>query len=305
MSIPDYQSFMKPILESISDGDIYSFSYIVEKMIVYFDLSKEEIEEVLPSGNQTYLKNRVGWAKTYLKKAGLLKYPSRAKIQITEEGVKALKSNTRIDKKYLENYEEFLEFQSKEKINKETKNEIKTKDNKKTPDEIIDEKYNEIKNALADEILDKLKDIDFFKFEEIVLDLLIKMGYGGSRNEAKEATKKTGDEGIDGIIKEDRLGLDRIYIQAKRWKDNIIGRPEIHKFSGALDTPGATKGIFITTSKFSKEAIEYANRLSNKKIILIDGMQLAQHMIDFNVGVSIINTYDIKRIDTDYFTEEI
>lgn len=164
--------------------------------------------------------------------------------------------------------------------------------------------FRNLKTSLADEILEKINSCSFEFFEKLVIELLIKMGYGGSREEAGRATKKTGDEGIDGIINEDRLGLDSIYIQAKRWKDTVVGRPEIQKFSGELDTPGASKGIFITTSTFSKEAREYVKVINTKNIVLIDGMQLAQYMIEFNVGVSTEIVYEIKKIDTDYFNED-
>ncbi|WP_432202904.1 restriction endonuclease [Thermoanaerobacter uzonensis] len=172
-----------------------------------------------------------------------------------------------------------------------------------TPFEKISNAYNEIKDSLIEELLQKLKEVDSYKFEEIVLDLLIKMGYGGSKEEAKERTKNTNDEGIDGIINEDKLGLDKIYIQAKRWKDSPVGRPVVQAFVGALDGHGASKGIFITTSNFTKEAKEYVERLTSKKIILIDGYKLAEYMIDFNVGVTIQELYEIKRVDSDYFEE--
>ncbi|MBZ9621423.1 restriction endonuclease [Clostridium sp. FP2] len=307
MAIPTYEEVMLPLLKLISDGNLYNNKQCVEDLAREFNLSDEEINQKLQSGKKIFY-DRLNWAKTYLKNAGLIEVPKRGLFRISVSGQGLLKENiSSLNSKYLLRYEDFKEYLNRsKKVNAiGEKVEIigdESKDN--TPFENIDESYKKIKILLADELLEKLKEVDFFKFEEIVLDLLVKMGYGGSRIEAKMATKKTGDEGIDGIINEDRLGLDRIYIQAKRWKDTVVGRPEIQKFSGALDTPGANKGIFITTSTFSNEAIEYVNRIATKKIVLIAGHQLAEYMVDFNVGVSVETVYEIKRIDSDYFTEE-
>ncbi|WPC42816.1 restriction endonuclease [Clostridium sp. JS66] len=307
MAIPTYEEVMLPLLKYISDGKLYNNKQCEEALAKEFNLSDEEINQKLQSGKKIFY-DRLNWAKTYLKNAGLIEFPKRGRFNITERGISLLKENiSSLDSKYLERYEEFNEYLGRSrKTNVVSEIEERGVPNKeeKTPFESIDESFKKIKSSLADELLEKLKKVDFFRFEDIVLDLLIKMGYGGSRAEAKKATKKTGDEGIDGIINEDRLGLDRVYIQAKRWKDTVVGRPEIQKFSGALDTPGANKGIFITTSTFSNDAVEYVNRLSNKKIILIDGQQLAEYMIDFNVGVSVETVYEIKKIDSDYFIEE-
>ena len=307
MAIPTYEEVMLPLLKLISDGRLYNNKQCEEKLVKEFNLSDEEINQKIQSGKRIFY-DRLNWAKTYLKNAGLIQVPKRGSFKISESGQSLLKENiSSLDSKYLQRYEDFKDYLNRSrKVNvigeKVEINSAETQD--KTPFENIDESYKEIKVSLADELLEKLKEVDFFKFEEIVLDLLVKMGYGGSRAEAKMATKKTGDEGIDGIINEDRLGLDRIYIQAKRWKDTVVGRPEIQKFSGALDTPGASKGIFITTSTFSNGAIEYVNRIATKKIVLIDGHQLAEYMIDFNLGVSVETVYEIKRIDSDYFIEE-
>lgn len=307
MTIPTYEEIMLPLLKLISDGKIYDNKYCEKKLAKEFNLTEDEVNYKLPSGTRIFY-NRMSWAKLYLKNAILIEYPKRGHFRITSRGIELLReSPTELNSKYLERYDDFKEYlkRSSKAFSQDPIN-IKSVDNRKeqTPLENIEESYQKIKSALAEELLEKLKEIHFFKFEDIVLDLLIKMGYGGSREEAKRSTKRTNDEGIDGIINEDRLGLDRIYIQAKRWKDSVVGRPEIQKFSGALDTPGANKGIFITTSTFSKEAIEYAKGLTSKKIVLIDGRQLAEYMIDFNVGVSVDTVYEIKRIDSDYFVEE-
>ncbi|UZW12854.1 restriction endonuclease [Clostridium pasteurianum] len=307
MAIPTYEEVMLPLLKYISDRNLYNNKMCEEALAKEFNLSDEEVNQKLQSGKKIFY-DRLNWAKTYLKNAGLIEFPKRGQFNITERGISLLKENIGyLDSKYLERYKEFNEYlgrSRKTNVVSEIEGREVTDTEEKTPFESIDESFKKIKSSLADELLEKLKEVDFFRFEDIVLDLLIKMGYGGSRVEAKKATKKTGDEGIDGIINEDRLGLDRVYIQAKRWKDTVVGRPEIQKFSGALDTPGANKGIFITTSTFSNDAIEYVNRLSNKKIILIDGQQLAEYMIDFNVGVSVETVYEIKKIDSDYFIEE-
>lgn len=306
MAIPTYEEVMLPLLKLISDGNIHNNKYCEEKLVKEFQLKDEEINLKLQGGKKIFY-DRINWAKTYLKNAGLIETPKRGQFKISLRGLDLLKENiTTLDSKYLERYKEFNDYlhRSRKNIVKEEKEILNTELKDKTPIENIEESFKEIKSSLADELLEKLKEVDFFKFEDIVLDLLIKMGYGGSRIEAKKATKKTGDEGIDGIINEDRLGLDRIYIQAKKWKDTVVSRPEIQKFIGALVGQGAKKGVFITTSTFSKEAISYLDKSNDMKIILIDGQQLAEYMIDFNVGVSVEMVYEVKRIDSDYFIEE-
>lgn len=307
MAIPTYEEVMLPLLKYISDGKLYNNKQCEEALARKFNLSDEETNRKLQSGKKIFY-DRLNWAKTYLKNAGLIEFPKRGQFNITERGISLLKENiSYLDSKYLERYKEFNEYLGRSKktnVISEIEEGKVTDKEEKTPFESIDESFKKIKSSLADELLEKLKEVDFFRFEDIVLDLLIKMGYGGSRVEAKKATKKTGDEGIDGIINEDRLGLDRIYIQAKRWKDTVVGRPEIQKFIGALVGQGAKKGIFITTSTFSKEAISFLDKSNDMKIILIDGRQLAEYMVDFNVGVSVETVYEIKKIDSDYFIEE-
>ncbi|XZM61210.1 restriction endonuclease [Clostridium perfringens] len=305
MAIPTYEQIMLPMLELLKDENTYNNKECVEKLSEKLNLTEEEVRELLPSGRKRVFYNRVNWAKTYLKRAGLVEAPRRGEVKITQLGLELLQENpVEIRSRDLLRYSSFNDF-----INTTNRRENNTENrenliNERTPFEEIAIAFEELKNSLADEILEKIKSCSFEFFEKSVIELLIKMGYGGSREEAGRATKRTGDEGIDGIINEDRLGLDRIYIQAKRWRDTVVGRPEIQKFSGALDTPGANKGVFITTSKFSREAKEYVENINTKKIILIDGMQLAQYMIDFNVGVSTEIVYEVKRIDSDYFIEE-
>jgi restriction system protein len=259
----------------------------------------------LPSGQSLLFANRVGWARTYLKKAGLLDAPRRGMVSITERGLEVLKTNPkRVDNSLLKQFPEFLEFQNIKKDDGET---LSTLDSptteKQTPEETIDLAYQNIRQSLAQELIDTVRRLTPAFFERLVVELLVKMGYGGSIKDAGKAIGKTGDEGIDGTIKEDKLGLDIIYIQAKRWQiGNVVGRPELHKFVGALAGQGAKKGIFITTSSFSKDALTYAPK-NETKIVLIDGVQLAQLMIDYNLGVSVQRVYEIKRLDNDYFEE--
>jgi restriction system protein len=271
-----------------------------------FQVTEDERKELLASGNQAIFDNRVGWAKTYLKKAGLLDSPKRATFVITTIGLETLKKNPdRVDAKYLRQFPAFLEFQKASRNENETEEEIiSVETNQQTPEENLDKAYQRIRKSLASELLNKVVELSPTFFERLVVELLVKMGYGGSIKDAGKAIGKSGDEGIDGTIKEDKLGLDIIYIQAKRWRPgNVVGRPELHKFVGALAGQGAKKGIFITTSNFTKEASEYTPK-NETKIVLIDGEQLAQLMIDYNLGCTTQQTYELKKIDSDYFDEE-
>ncbi len=304
--IPDYQSLMLPILRLVSDRQEYKYRDIIEKMAFEFSVTDKERKELLASGNQAIFDNRVGWAKTYLKKAGLLDSPKRATFVITETGLQTLNKNPdRIDSKYLRQYPSFVEFQHIGHIDNDIESEsLKEEPNEQTPEENLDKAYQRIRKTLAVELLNRVVDLTPTFFERLVVELLVKMGYGGSIKDAGKAIGKSGDEGIDGTIKEDKLGLDIIYIQAKKWRPGIVvGRPELHKFVGALAGQGAKKGIFITTSNFTKDALEYTPK-NETKIVLIDGEQLAQLMIDYNLGCTTQQTYELKKIDSDYFGEE-
>ncbi len=293
---------MLPLLKLAGDGEIHKFRSAVEELGNYFNLTLEERRELLPSGKQPTFDNRVGWARTYMTKAGLLQSPKRGLFQITVRGKEVLSKNLiKIDKNYLEQFPEFIELQQLKKPLEKPESIINDSDGNTNPEENLENAYQILRTELGAEILKNIKSCTPDFFEQLVVDLLVKMGYGGSRKEAGEALGKSGDEGIDGIIKEDRLGLDIIYLQAKRW-ENVVGRPEIQKFAGALEGQRANKGIFITTSNFSKEAKNYANNI-NKKIILIDGIQLVDYMIDHNVGVTTEAVYELKIIDLDYFSE--
>jgi len=298
MAIPDYQSIMLPLLKLAGDQQEHKMKEITDTLADQFNLTEEERKTQIPSGTQSLFYNRVGWARTYLVKAGLLNTPNRGYIKITESGLKLLAEKPReINNKILKKYPGFQQFI------KVVPGENPTPDPKvQTPEELIEEGYQTIRDSLAAELLAEVKAASPQFFERLVVELLVKMGYGGSRKDAGEAIGKSGDEGIDGIIKEDRLGLDVIYIQAKRWENNVAPA-EIHKFVGALHGKNANKGVFITTSSFSKNAWEYAEKVGTK-IILIDGHQLAQLMIDYNVGVSNVSCYEIKKIDSDYFIDD-
>lgn len=302
--IPDYQTLMLPVLKSVADGKEHKFREIADSIAKNFGLTEEELGCRLPSGNQSIFDNRVGWAKTYLKKACLIEYKGKGVLKITERGKQVLKdSPQKIDNKFLKQYDEFNEFQNK--VNpKEEKQETETDYKNQTPEELIETAFHDFQKSLAEELLDKIRNVSPSFFEKLVVALLVKMGYGGSIKDAGQAIGRTGDEGIDGIIKEDKLGLDVIYIQAKRWKENnVIGRPEIQKFVGALAGQGAKKGVFITASSFTKEALDY-NPMNDTKVIRIDGMKLANLMIEYNLGVAQLHCYELKKLDNDYFDEE-
>lgn len=303
MSLPDYQACMLPLLRFAGDGEEHQLKDAVSALAGEFSLTDEERNEFLPSGQQPVFTNRVGWARTYLKKAGLLSSPRRGFFKITDRGTQVLKENPKqINQKYLERFPEFVEFKSirrdKTEGNGDDTPELALG---QTPHEALESAYQRLRSELASEIISIMRGCDPMLFEKIVVELLVKMGYGGSRKDAGRAIGRSGDEGIDGIIKEDHLGLDNIYIQAKRW-EATIGRPEIQKFAGALQGQRARKGIFITTSNFTREALEFVSRIESK-IILIDGATLANLMIDFGVGVNPVATYQVQKIDADYFTD--
>jgi restriction system protein len=295
---------MLPLLKYLGDGKEHQLQETIEAMAQQFALTQEERKEVLPSGRQPIINNRVGWARTYMKKAGLVEYTKRGYFRITERGLKVLEEKPEgINIHFLERYPEFIVFRTprdeKEEIDKAIE---ETERGLLTPEESIESEYQRLRQNLAAELIQQVKSCSPTFFEKLVIDLLISMGYGGTRKDAGEAIGRSGDEGIDGIIKEDRLGLDIVYLQAKRW-ENPVSRPEIQKFAGALQGQRAKKGIFITTSAFTKDAREYAEKIESK-IVLIDGETLAQLMIDHSIGVSQVASYTLKKVDIDYFAEE-
>jgi restriction system protein len=306
MTIPGYQAFMLPLLKITSDQSIHAISEIHEKLADFFLLTETDRQERLPSGRQLKFENRIHWAKTFLQKAGLLEPTGRGKFRITARGLIVLKDNPQeISDKYLSRFPEFAEFRKREghteKHDEEPINSIKETP-VRTPIELLEESYQNLRQALAQEIIETIHSCRPKFFENLVVDLLIAMGYGGSRKDTGAAIGRTGDGGVDGIIKEDRLGLDIVYIQAKRWT-NTVSAPDVQAFAGSLEGFRARKGVMITTSKFSPKAHEYVEKIE-KKIVLIDGEQLAQLMIDFGIGVTEVDHYVVKRLDLDYFDEE-
>ena len=310
MAIPDYQTLMLPLLRRLSDGRTQILRDVVSKLADEFQLTADERAALLPSGGTATFFSRASWAKTYLKKAGLVSQSKRGFVEITPSGRSVLENlPTRIDVNYLEQFPAFVEFQSsgkertKQTLDRRSQQLLEAPSPELTPDEVIESAYSRHWGALVDEVIERVKNCSPAYFERLVVQLLLKMGYGGSRQEAGEALGRSGDGGIDGIINEDRLGLDAIYLQAKRWEGSV-GEGPIRDFKGALDAKGAQKGVFITTSTFTPAALLAARTSRSYKIVLIDGPRLAELMIEHDLGVSVAASYHLKRIDSDFFTDD-
>ena len=304
MAIPDYQSVMLPLLKLTSDRKEHALREIITRLATEFRLTEAEKKQLLPSGKQQVFHNRVGWARTYLTKAGLLTITRRGFCCITDRGIELLNQGiSKININILNKYPEFREFKSIRKEKKAVTEDI-NKTITGTPEEELETVYQGLTINLEEELLQSVKSMSPDRFEQVVIDLLVKMGYGGSHKDAAEAIGGIGDEGVDGVISEDRLGLDRIYIQAKRWNTTNVGRPIVQGFVGALEGKHAQKGILITTSTFSNDARSYIESI-NSRVILIDGNKLAQLMYEYNLGCNPVNRYEIKKIDTDYFEEDL
>jgi len=295
---------MLPLLRFCSDGQEHNNREAIDALSDEFNLTEEEQKELLPSGQQRVFNNRVAWSRAHMKMALLIENTRRGVFRITPRGKEILQqSPSEINLRFLRQFPEYIEVRERPKSRSAQRCAAETDEREdRTPEEQLEQAYETLRESLASELLFQLKSSSPNFFEKVVVEVLVKMGYGGSRKDAGEAIGKSGDEGIDGIIKEDRLGLDIIYIQAKKW-ENTVSRPEIQKFAGALQGRRAKKGIFITTSEFSRGCEEYVSAIDSK-IILIDGQRLAQLMSDFNVGVSTEAIYELKRVDSDYFTEE-
>ena len=301
MTVPDFQSMMLPIITLASDGKEHTASETIEHLAGQFALTEGDRREMLPSGIQPKFDNRVRWAITYLSKAGLLQRTGRAKFRITDEGRRALADNPgRIDIKYLKRYPSVVEFMKVSDSGDKAKSEL-VEVPTQTPEEVLEASYQQLRQNLAKELLDRVKSCPPAFFERLVVDLLVSMGYGGSRKDAGQAVGRSGDGGIDGIIKQDKLGLDVVYVQAKKW-EGTVGRPVVQSFSGSLDGQRAKRGVLITTSQFSPEAKDYVSKI-DKKIVLIDGEQLAQLMIEHGIGVTEVASFTVKKVDSDYFGE--
>ncbi len=299
MAIPDFQTLMLPTLNALKSGSELPFKQVVEILAREFNLSSDDLAVMLPSRRAPTFYNRVAWAKFYLKKAGLVSQTKRSYLSITPEGQKVLASNpASINVKFLQQFTDFSkESDDKTLLSIGSETEVTS-----TPEEVLYSTFQSLNSVLAEDLIEIVKSCSPAFFERLVLELLLAMGYGGSRADAGRAIGQSGDGGIDGIIDEDKLGLDSIYIQAKRW-EGVVGRPEIQKFVGALQGNRAHKGVFITTSDFTKEAKEYVKNITNK-VVLINGLILAKLMIENNIGVSVAATYQIKKIDSDYFVDD-
>lgn len=308
MPIPNYQALMLPLLKEAAEGEA-TVPQIADKVAEHFQLSPEERGRLRPGGRQTVLHNRLHWAKLYLSKAGLLERPSRGRFRVTEAGRTLLAQQpTHIDNNFLDQYPGFHEF----RVGQPNAGDVAVEPgpgaaavaNVATPEEQIDEAYAALQSSLRSALLTRILENSPEFFEAIIVDLLVAMGYGGSHRNAAERLGRTGDGGVDGIINEDRLGLDRIYIQAKRWAaDHPVGRPDVQGFLGSLVGRGATKGVFVTTSSYSAQAKDFVSNLT-QRIVLIDGYGLADLMIEHNVGVRTSRNVEFKRIDEDFFSEE-
>ncbi|MGJ3238509.1 MAG: restriction endonuclease [Anaerolineae bacterium] len=305
MPIPAYQEVMLPLLQYASERNTVKLREAYKDLAIHFDLTEAERNKLLDSGRQAVFHNRVGWAKTYLVKANLLESTRRGLFCITERGLNVLRSNpSHINIHFLQQFDEFVAFRERGQSQDDSATKTSTQDEQQTPEEIIFNTYKKLRKSLADELLEAIVVLHPSKFEILVLDLLLAMGYGSSLDSG-EHLGQANDGGIDGVVREDKLGLDNIYIQAKRYQiDNHIGRPAIQAFVGSLMGLGASKGVFMTTSYFSQQAIDYAKNMNNMKVILIDGQQLATLMIEHNVGVSVKETYYIKQIDENYFPDD-
>lgn len=300
MTIPNYQTIMLPLLKLAADQQEHQIRSAIEPLADEFGLDANERSQLLPSGGEPVFNNRVGWARSYLKHAGLIENPRRGMFQITERGIDLLREDrSKIDIKFLERYPEFVRFRKRRQV-KEGEPANRIVESEQTPVDSLAAAYEQLHADLEAELLQQVKELPPAFFERLVVDVLVKMGYGGSYQDASRVIGQSGDGGIDGIINEDRLGLDVIYIQAKLW-DSTVGRPEIQRFAGALQGQRARKGVFITTSGFSRNAEDYVKNIDSR-IILIDGSRLVQLMVEHDVGVSVVATYEVKKIDTDYFS---
>jgi restriction system protein len=302
VAVPEFQAFLLPLLQFAADGNIHTLREARPHMANHLQLTEQDLQELLPSGTQTKFHNRLAWSKVYLQRAGMLEGPKRGHFIITRRGHETLaKGLRRLDLNYLKQFPEFQEFVKGSSTAANEQEDGRTSPDK-SPEEVLESAYSQIRAGLAKELIEQVQAASPQFFENLVIELLLKMGYGGSREDAGKAVGQAGDEGIDGIINEDRLGLDVVYIQAKRWAGSV-GRPELQKFVGALHGKRARKGVFITTGAFSKDAELYVEHI-DPRVVLIDGPRLAHLMIDFGVGVTPVGSYQIHKIDGDYFTEE-
>lgn len=304
MAVPDFQSWFRPLLERLADGKTHVVTQLYDELANDLGLTEDDRGQLLKSGRQYVYENRIGWARTYLKKAGLLDSPGRGLVVITDRGKEVLATHPgRINVKFLRQYPEFVEFHTyrADSDGQSLSPEIAIQTTDETPQDTLERIQRQLNDQLATDIIERVKKASPLFFERLVVDLLLRMGYGGSREDAGKTIGKSGDGGLDGSINEDRLGLDVVYIQAKRWEGSV-GRPVVQAFAGSLEGARARKGVMITTSGFTTDAQSYVRQIE-KRIVLIDGPLLAALMIQHNVGVALESTYEVKRVDLDYFGE--
>ena len=306
MAVPKFFEFFEGFLRATQDGELHTAKEVREIIAKEMNISDEDRLEMLPSGKQTTFDNRVAWARTYLDKAELIETPIRGKYQITEAGKTALASGEKIDLKYLERSDKFKEFHKATAPDSTENTDEDNTESDESPMETLDAAFRQVNATLASQLMDEVMKLTPTEFERLVVKLLLKMGYGSGIEEAGMVTQPSNDGGIDGIIKEDQLGFSHIYIQAKQWAvDQTVGKPEIQKFVGALQGQQAQKGLFITTAKFSNGALQFADNLLGAKVVLVDGTAITKLMIKHNVGVSVEHVYEVKRLDSDFFAEEL
>ena len=306
MAVPKYNELMPYVIQALGDGNIHTIKELEAFCVDALQLSVEDRQELLPSGRQTALINRLNWAKTYLQKAGLVVTPKRGNHQLTDLGKKAFADGPeKVTLNYLKQFDSYNEFMA---IKKEDGKIVSAVEEVETqsPQDMLDEAISQMNASLADDLMTEIMKISSYEFERLVVRLLLKMGYGTLQLNKEAVTQKTNDEGIDGIVTADKFGFDSVYIQAKQWKkDSTVSRPEVQKFLGALVSKGASKGLFITTSTFTKGAIDCAKEVKPQKVVLVDGEQLAKLMIEYGLGVSTVETYEVKRVDYDFFNEDV
>lgn len=306
MAVPKYNELMPYVIQALGDGNIHTIKELEAFCVDALQLSVENRQKMLPSGQKTKLINRLNWAKTYLQKAGLVVTPKRGNHQLTDLGKKAFADGPeKVTLNYLKQFDSYNEFVA---IKKEDGKIVSAVEEVETqsPQDMLDEAISQMNASLADDLMTEIMKISSYEFERLVVRLLLKMGYGTLQLNKEAVTQKTNDEGIDGIVTADKFGFDSVYIQAKQWKiDSTVSRPEVQKFLGALVSKGASKGLFITTSTFTKGAIDCAKEVKPQKVVLVDGEQLAKLMIEYNLGVSTVETYEVKRVDYDFFNEDV
>ena len=306
VAVPKYNELMPYVIQALGDGNIHTIKELEAFCVDALQLSVEDRQELLPSGRQTALINRLNWAKTYLQKAGLVVTPKRGNHQLTDLGKKAFADGPeKVTLNYLKQFDSYNEFVAIKKEDGKIVSAVEEVETK-SPQDMLDEAISQMNASLADDLMTEIMKISSYEFERLVVRLLLKMGYGTLQLNKEAVTQKTNDEGIDGIVTADKFGFDSVYIQAKQWKkDSTVSRPEVQKFLGALVSKGASKGLFITTSTFTKGAIDCAKEVKTQKVVLVDGEQLAKLMIEYGLGVSTVETYEVKRVDYDFFNEDV